>query len=180
MCYFCKRDSCPVSGGILLTLNMREVLAQDKCLGLSTYIGQSKKKPFLYIKDKLSKCLSGWMDKLVSWAGREVVIKAVAQAILTYAMSVFKFPKDFCNSIQSIINRFWWSNDPKRRKIHWVSCARLCEKRMTADWGFGTLKLLTMQCWPSNFGSYCTMMNYLSLNCLKHVTSHIATYWRPT
>ena len=46
------------------------------------------------------------MGKLMSWACREVLIKAVAQAIPPYAMSVFKFSTDLCHSIQFAINRF--------------------------------------------------------------------------
>jgi len=91
---------------IIQELDIREVLAQDKYLGLPTHIGKSKKKAFLSIKDRIGKRLAGWMNRLVSWAGREVLIKAVAQAIPTYAMSIFKLPKDLCSSIQAMINRF--------------------------------------------------------------------------
>ena len=91
---------------ILITLDMREVLAHEKYLGLATIVGRSRKKPFLFIKDKIGKRLSNWTDKLLSWAGREVLIKAVAQAIPTYAMSVFKLPSNLCTAIQSMINRF--------------------------------------------------------------------------
>lgn len=107
---------------------------------IPTYVGKSKKKAFLPIKDKIGKRLSGWMDKLVSWVGREVLIKVVAQTIPTYAMSVFKLPKDFCYSLQSIINRFWWSNDPKKRKIHWVGSSRLCDHKADGGLGFRDLE----------------------------------------
>jgi len=40
------------------------------------------------LKDRISKKLSSWMDHSVSWAGNEVLVKVVAQAIPTYAMSV--------------------------------------------------------------------------------------------
>ena len=58
-----------------------------------------------------------------------MLIKAIAQVIPTYAMSVFKLPTNLCNAIQSIINRFWWSHGPQRRNIHWVSLDRLCDKK---------------------------------------------------
>jgi len=63
---------------ITLCLDIREVLSHDKCLGAPTFIGRSKKKPFLFLIDCIKKRLSGYMDKLVSWAGREVLIKVVA------------------------------------------------------------------------------------------------------
>lgn len=80
------------------------------------------------------------MDRLVSWASQEVLIKVVAQAIPTYAMSVFKLPKELCHSIQSIINRLWWSNDPKGKNIHWISSSQLCDRKEDEGLGFRDLE----------------------------------------
>ena len=59
-------------------LDIQEVLSNDKYLGLPTTVGRSKKKPFLFIVDQIKKRMGGWMYKLVSWVGKEVLIKAVA------------------------------------------------------------------------------------------------------
>ena len=37
-----------------------------------------------------------------------MLIKAVAQAVLAYAISVFKLPSNICEDIQNEIARFWW------------------------------------------------------------------------
>ena len=108
---------------IIQEFDIREVLAQDKYLELPTHVGRSKKRSFISIKDRVGKRLAGWTNRLISSAGREVLIKAVAQAIPTYAMSIFKLPKDLCSSIQAMINGFWWSHDPDKKKIHWVGSA---------------------------------------------------------
>ena len=84
---------------ITLVMDICEVLAHEKYLAVPTHVGCSKKKSFLFIVDRIKKRLSAWMDKLVSWAKREVLIKAVAQVIPTYVMSVFKFSKELCDTI---------------------------------------------------------------------------------
>jgi len=42
---------------ILRKLDIKEVLAYEKYLGLPTFVGRSKKKAFLPIKDRIYKCL---------------------------------------------------------------------------------------------------------------------------
>jgi hypothetical protein len=64
-------------------------------------------------------------EKLLSQAGREVLIKAVAQAIPAYSMSCFRLPTKLCKDLEAMIRRFWWSNNSDQQKIHWVSWKNL-------------------------------------------------------
>jgi len=52
--------------------------------------------------------MQGWKEKLLSQAGREVMIKAVVQSIPIYSMSVFKLPVGLCKDIEAMIQKFWW------------------------------------------------------------------------
>ena len=65
-------------------------------------MGRNKKNTFNSINEKLSKKLAGWKEKLLSKARKEVLIKAVAQAIPTYTMSVFKLSDSLCEDLTSI------------------------------------------------------------------------------
>ena len=47
----------------------------EKYLGLPPVIGRAKKKAFQEIKDRVWKKLQGWKEKLLSQAGREVLLK---------------------------------------------------------------------------------------------------------
>jgi hypothetical protein len=53
----------------------------EKYLGLPIYICRSKQKSFEFLKEKIWKRIQGWREKLLSLAGKEILIKTVAQAI---------------------------------------------------------------------------------------------------
>lgn len=83
---------------------------------------RSKYQSLCWIKDRVWKKLQGWKECLLSQAGKEVLIKAVIQAIPSYVMSIIKFPKGFYVELSSMVARFWWSNKDNRNGMHWVNC----------------------------------------------------------
>ena len=72
-----------------------------------------------WIKEAIMLKMEGWKEKLLNPAGKAVLIKAVIQAIPTYAISILKLPKTFCDSISARIAKFWWANSGKDHGIHW-------------------------------------------------------------
>lgn len=83
--------------------------------------GRSKVSTFREVQERVSKRVMGWKEKHISKAGREVLIKTVAQAIPTYAMSIFKLPKAVCKGINSTLAKYWWGQTRNERKIHWIN-----------------------------------------------------------
>ena len=71
----------------------------------------------------------GWKEKLLSQAGREVLIKSVAQAIPTYTMSCFRLPNRLCQDLESMIRKFWWGHGPNKNKICWVKQSSMCGQK---------------------------------------------------
>jgi hypothetical protein len=65
----------------------------EKYLGLPTALGRSTDAQFEHIVSKIKKLVKGWCPKTMSSAAREVLVKAVCQAILTYSMSCFRLSK---------------------------------------------------------------------------------------
>ncbi|XP_074293389.1 putative mitochondrial protein AtMg00310 [Silene latifolia] len=117
-------------------LGVRIVENQDKYLGLPTMVSHSKKVISSVVRDKISKKLQGWRGLLLSKAGGEALIKAVAQSIPTYAMSVFKLPASFCDELRSLVSCFWWGSERGKRKIPWIAWSKLCQPKCKGGLGF--------------------------------------------
>jgi hypothetical protein len=62
---------------------------------------------------------------MLSWAGKEILIKAVAQAIPTFVMGRFDITKEMCDQISTMIGWYWSSNQDKDNKIHWIGWEKL-------------------------------------------------------
>lgn len=80
----------------------------EKYLGLPTSLGRSTDSKFEHIVTKIKKLVFGGCPRLLSSAGREVLVKSVCQAIPTYSMSCFRLSKGMCKKITAVVARFWW------------------------------------------------------------------------
>jgi len=126
LCFFSHNTLVDIQEVIKERFGARVIKHHEKYLGLPSLVGRNKKNTFITIKDKLRKKLAGWKEKLLSKAGKEVLIKVVAQAIPTYTMSVFKLPDSLCEDLTSMIRNFWWGQRDDERKIAWMSWEKLC------------------------------------------------------
>ena len=80
--------------------------------------GQSKVATFKELQERITKSVMGWKEKFISKAGREVLIKTIAQAIPIYSMSIFKIPKAVGDSINSSLAKYYRGQTKDERKIH--------------------------------------------------------------
>ncbi|XP_071912244.1 uncharacterized protein [Coffea arabica] len=96
---FSSNTNSEVRHSITNYLGIKEVVTHDKYLGLPTIIGRSKSAVFSSIKDRIWQKIDGWNEQHLSRARKEVMIKAVVQAIPTYSMSCFKYPDALLSDI---------------------------------------------------------------------------------
>ena len=89
-------------------LGLQEISQYEKYLGLPSLVGKKKKESFNFIKEKIWRKLQGWESKQLYQARREVLVKAIIQAIPTFFMGCFKIPLGLCQEIEAMIKKFWW------------------------------------------------------------------------
>ncbi|CAL1399998.1 unnamed protein product [Linum trigynum] len=68
-------------------------------------------------------------QKQLSWAAKEVLLKAVAAALPIYVMSCFLLPVTLCRKLDKHMARFWWGYSTEKDKAHWVSWRNLCRSK---------------------------------------------------
>lgn len=76
----------------------------------------------------------------MSKAGKEILIKAVAQATPTYSISCFKLPDSLCEDLTSLIRNFWWGQRQEEKKMVWLSWKKLRAPKASGGMGFKSLK----------------------------------------
>jgi hypothetical protein len=78
---------------------------------------------------------------LLSCAGREVLLKANAQAVPTYPMSCFKLPTPVCKKMKKFISKYWWGSSVDNHKIHWQRWSKLTISKRDRGLGFRDMPL---------------------------------------
>lgn len=137
-----KELSGDISRGVGIKKDLERILHMQqwenpgKYLGLLAEWGRSKVSGLTWIKERVLAKMEGWKEGLLNQAGKEVLIKAVIQAIPSYAMAMVRFPKTFCNSLCSAMARFWWSSSGRDRGIHWRRWSALTESKKNGGLGF--------------------------------------------
>ena len=121
-------------------LGVTNDIRNSNYLGLPSLVGRLKKSVFNFVKDRVWKRIQSWSSRLLSKAGKAVLIRNVAQAIPSYCMSCFLIPKSLCREIKVMMNGYWWkSNSNNYRGLCWLSWENMSMVKSKGGMGFRDL-----------------------------------------
>ena len=82
-----------VKAQICAELNIMTEALSDTYLGLPSMIGSDRSDSFTYLVERVVNRLKGWKEKLLSFGGKEILLKAIIQSILVLLCLFLKSPR---------------------------------------------------------------------------------------
>lgn len=117
--FFSKNCVAEMKAGVRQELQIETEALADKYLGLPTTVGRSTAEPFEFMSTRIKGVIGTWSGWAASSAGREVLIKSVAQAVLTYSMSCFLLSKITCKKMRTAY-QISGGVSAENRHMHWL------------------------------------------------------------
>jgi hypothetical protein len=191
-CSILFAESCPANlvQEVKQILDVSQEVFDPKYLGLPVPDGRMRKGQFESLQESLSNRLIDWAERYMASGAKEVLIKAVAQAIPTYVMSVFKLPASVCDELTKLVRQYWWGVENGKRKMAWLAWDKMILPKTHGGLGFRDMRmfnqpLLAKQAWRliDNPESLCARLlkakYYPSGNILDTVfTGNVSTVWQ--
>ncbi|XP_024042737.1 uncharacterized protein LOC127899877 [Citrus sinensis] len=124
---------------ISFSMNVKEDIVQQICsilgvtatsnhgpyLGLPSHIGRKRSDVFHFVKETVWKKLQGWSMKYLSRAGKEILLKTVAQAVPNFLINIYLLPLELCKELEIMMNSFWWAGGIGFKKLRAFNLAML-------------------------------------------------------
>jgi len=157
------------------TLNIGQEALAEKYLGLPMVVGRSTTEAFEFMPSRIRKVIRNWSGREASQAGREILLKSVAQAVPTYSMSCFLLSETTCRKMKGPIANYWWGGSAGGNHLHWQRWERLTYPKEMGVWGFVISEISTYQCLGNKGGDYRRIRIVCVLGCSKEGTTMMGT-----
>lgn len=120
---------------------------------VANILGRNKSSILGYLKDKVVAQIRTWDAKTKSRAGKEIMVRSVAQSLPAFPMNVFLLPLDITKDIERTLSKFWWkSSQSSNSDLCWMSWDKMARHKSTCGLVFKNfrdfnLAMLGKQAW---------------------------------
>ena len=111
-----------------------------KYLGFPLRSNGRSTRDFDFVVEKVQAKLSSWKGKLLSPAGRVVLVQSVTSAIPAYYMQNVALPVRICTKLDKINRDFLWGSTVEKKKMHMVSWQKVCRPKNLGGLGLYATK----------------------------------------
>jgi hypothetical protein len=111
-----------------------------KYLGFPLRSNGHSTKDFDFVMEKVQAKPSSWKGKLLSSAGRVVLVQSITSAIHAYYMQNVALPSKICTKLDKINRDFLWGSTVEKKKMHMVSWDKVCRPRNLGGLGLYATK----------------------------------------
>lgn len=108
----------------VLRKQVSDIILVNSSAVTTTYLGApiaTTAQAFDFLVESFSSRLQAWKSKLLSQAGRIVLIKAVLQSVPIYYMATTIIPQKVLSKLTSLIRRFYWGKVDQPRYMALLS-----------------------------------------------------------
>ncbi|MQM02922.1 hypothetical protein Taro_035693, partial [Colocasia esculenta] len=146
-------------------------------LGAPLKCGRLLSSDFKFIIDKVNAKLAGWSSKVLSQAGRAVLIRAVLRSLPIYIASTVNIPKKICAMMDRLCSNFFWQGADGQKKRHWISWKQLQKLVVEGGLSFRSMEhiqvaITAKQIWNITHGN-SLWSRYAKQRFLKKHLTHI-------
>ncbi|KAL4340840.1 hypothetical protein GQ457_08G018090 [Hibiscus cannabinus] len=171
-------------------LGISEVSDPGIYLGVPLKVGKNKKDTLGFVNETVDKRIEGWTKRLLSFGGREIFLKSVAQALPQYIMSCYLLPRTITDRITSSMRRYWWTGKANKRGWPLMAWDKICSPKNAGGLGLRDLRcfnlaLLGKQLWrfltrPDSLVARLFRAKYFPTGCLldARLKDHASFAWK--
>jgi hypothetical protein len=112
-----------------------------KYLGFPLRPNGRSTRDFDFVVEKVQAKLSSWKAKLLSLAGRVILVQSVTFAIPAYYMQNVALPIRVCFNLDKLNRDFLWGSTDERKKMHMVIWDKVCRPKELGGLGLYSTKV---------------------------------------
>ncbi|CAN0926381.1 LINE-1 reverse transcriptase homolog [Linum grandiflorum] len=107
-------------------------------------LGAKGSSPVIWepVISNMERKLECWKTKFLSFGGRVTLLKSVLVSLPVYYMSILKAPVKVLNRLEKMQNRFLWSGNSEKDKIHWINWQNVKTPTTRGGLGVPDLRIL--------------------------------------